>query len=107
MQQQEARAARARGHSVVESCNAVARDGDQLLVAFGSLVVRVEPIGEQGEMQVAFRTGEMMDFQPLDLLLDVFGRGQKRRHGDQRAQMRGNAIRKLQARQQNRRGSRN
>ncbi len=50
-------------------------------------------------MQVAFGTGEMVDFQPLDLLLDGVGRGQKRRHGDERAQMRGNAVGQLQGRQ--------
>ncbi len=47
-------------------------------------------------MQVAIGTGEVVDFQPLDLLLDRRRSGQQRRHGDDRAQMRGHAVGELQ-----------
>ena len=40
------------------------------VVAFEVLGHCVDPVGEQCEMKVAFRAGEMMDLQPLDLLLD-------------------------------------
>ena len=50
-------------------------------------------------MQVAIGTGEMVDFQTLDLFLDRSGRGQKGRHGDDGAQMRGNTAGKLQGRE--------
>ena len=44
----------------------------------------------------------MVDLEPLHLLRDVFGRGQERRHGDERAQRFGNPAAKLEARQRNR-----
>ena len=33
----------------------------------------VGPVGQQREMQIAFRAGKMVDLQPLDLLLDRLG----------------------------------
>ena len=53
-------------------------------------------------MQIAFWTRQMVDLEPLHLFLDVFGRGQERRHGDERAQRFGNPAAKLEARQRNR-----
>ena len=41
-----------------------------------------------------------MDFEPLDLLLDILERGQQRRYGDERAQVRGDSATQLQRRQQ-------
>ena len=43
-------------------------------------------------MEIAVRAGEVMDLQPLDLLLDRLACRQQRRHRDQRAQMRGHAV---------------
>ena len=43
----------------------------------------------------------MMDLEPLHLFLDVFGRGQERRHRDERAQRFGNPAAKLEARKRN------
>ena len=51
-------------------------------------------------MEVAFRAGEMMDLQPLDLLLDRLACRQQRRHRDERAQMRGHAVAQLQGGQE-------
>ena len=44
----------------------------------------------------------MVDLEPLDLLRDVFARGQERRHGYEGAQRFGHSIAKLQARQRDR-----
>ena len=44
---------------------------------------RVGPVGQQREMELAVRTGEVVDLEPLDLLLDRRARRQQRRHRDQ------------------------
>src|SRR5580704_4337948 len=44
----------------------------------------------------------MVDLEPLHLLRDIFGRGQERRHRDERAQRFGNPAAKLETRQRNR-----
>ena len=44
----------------------------------------------------------MVDLEPLHLRRDLFPRGQKRRHRDQRAQRLGNPVAQLQARQRDR-----
>ena len=56
-------------------------------------------------MQVAVRARQVMDLQPLDLLVDRLRRRQQRRHRDERAQMRGHAVAQFQRRQQASRGS--
>ena len=48
-------------------------------------------------MQIAFRAREVVDLQTLDLFLDRRGRRQQRRHGDERAQMRGHAVAEFQS----------
>ena len=99
MQQQETRAAGSRSVTRVQSRDASRCDSQQRLVAVDVLGCGVQPVGEQCKMQVAFGTGEMVDLQTLDLLLDGVRRGQKRRYGDEGAQMRGNAVGQLQGRQ--------
>ena len=102
VQQEEARA-RGRGAiASIEAFNAVACDSDQFRIAFRSIDVRVDPIRQQSKVQIAFWTRQMVDLEPLHLLRDVFGRGQERRHGDERAQRFGNPAAKLEARQRNR-----
>ena len=70
----------------IEAFNAVACDSDQFRIAFRSIDVRIDPIRQQSKVQIAFRARQMVDLEPLHLLRDVFGRRQKRRHGDKRAQ---------------------
>ena len=72
----------------------------QFVVAIDVLGVCVQPVGEQREMQVAVRTGEVVDFEALDLLLDRSPIGEQCRHGDKRAQMRRHAVGELQRRQE-------
>ena len=67
-------------------------------IAVGVLGRGVQPVGEQGEMQIAVRAGEIMDLQTLDLFFDRLRRRQQRRHRDERAQMRRNAVAELQSR---------
>ena len=98
MQQQEAGAARRRAVAPIESRDAFRRGADERLVAVGVFGRGVGPVGDQREMQIAFRAREVMDLQPLDLLVDGLQRRQQRRHRDERAQMRGNAVAQLQSR---------
>ena len=74
----------------------------QRLIAVDMLGRSIQPVGEQSEMQIALRARQVVDLQTLDLLLDRRGRRQQRRHGDERAQMRGHATAKFQSRQQRR-----
>ena len=70
MEQQEAVAA---GHGVVplvQLCNALRCSGEESRVAFEVLGRCIDPVGKHREMKVALRASEMMDLQPLDLLLD-------------------------------------
>src|SRR5208283_3299932 len=63
--------------------------------------VRVDPIRKQSKVQIAFWARQMVDLKPLHLLRDLFGRGQERGHGDERAQRFGNPAAKLEARERN------
>ena len=102
MEQQEAVAARRRAVALVEPGDALRCSREESGVALEVLGRSIGPVGEQREMQIAFRAGEVMDFQPLDLLLDRRVRRQQRRHRDERAQMRGHAVAQLQGRQERR-----
>ena len=53
-------------------------------------------------MQIALGAREVMNLQAFDQLFDAFRRREQRRHGDKRAQMRGNPVEQLQSRQQRR-----
>ena len=70
MQQQEAVAAGRRAVAPIEPRDALRRRGEQRRVALDVLGRGIGPVGEQREMKVAFRAREMVDLQPLDLLLD-------------------------------------
>ena len=102
VQQEEAWARGRRAITSIEAFNAVACDSDKFRIAFRSIDVRIDPIGQQSKVQIAFRTRQMVDLEPLHLFRDVFGRGQERGHGDERAQRFGNPAAKLEARQRNR-----
>ena len=72
----------------------------QRLIAVFMLGCGIGPVGEQREMQIAFRAGKMVNLQTFDQFLDRRWRCQQRRHRDQRAQMRGNAVAQFQRGQQ-------
>ena len=99
MQQEEPRAGGRGPVTSIEASMPSRATCNQFRVALCSLDVRVGPIRQQREVQIAFGTRQMMDLEPLDLLRDVFGRRQERRHGDKRAQRFGNAVAKFEARQ--------
>ena len=70
MEQQEAVASAYGPVTLVKLCNALCCSGEESLVALEVLGHSVDPVGEQCEIKVAFRAGEVMDLQPLYLLLD-------------------------------------
>ena len=70
MEQQEAVAAGRRAIALVEPGDAGCRRFQQCRVAVDMLGRGIDPVGEQSEMQIAFRAREVVDLQTLDLLLD-------------------------------------
>ena len=102
VQQQEAVAAGRRTVAPIEPGDAGDRRFQQRRIAVDMLGRGIQPVGEQREMQVALRAGEVVDLQMLDLLLDRRRGGQQRRHRDERAQLRGHAVAQFQGGQQRR-----
>ena len=100
MQQEEPRSARRRAITQIEARDARRGRRDELSVTVGMFVRGVGPVGHQREMQIAFRARKMMDFEPFDQLLHALQRRQQRRHGDERTQVRGNAVPQFERRQQ-------
>ena len=78
--------------SLVQPGDAFLRGGQQRVVPIHVLARRIAPIGQQREVKVAPWARQVVDFKPLDLLLDVLKRGQQHRDRDQRAQVRGNSA---------------
>ena len=98
MQKQKADAARRRAVAQIEARDAFGRRRDERPVAFGVFVCGVGPVGNQREVQIAFRTREVMDLEPFDLLVYRLHGSQQRRHRDKRAQVRGNPVAQLESR---------
>ena len=96
MQQHEARAGGARGMSSVEAVHLGRREGEDLFVAVEQRGVRVRPVGQQREVEVAFRAGQEVHLEALDLLAGLGVARQQRRDHDQRAQARRNAVEKVE-----------
>ena len=100
MQQQKTFAAGRRSVALIQSGDAIDRDREQGCVAVLLFAVGIAPIGQQRKMQIALGAGKVMDFQPFDIFLDRASCRQHGRDRDQRPQMRGHAVAKLQRRQQ-------
>src|ERR1017187_5711839 len=73
-------AARGRTIALVQQRNAVDRERQQIVVIRQGFAGCVQPIGEQSKAQLSILIREVMNFQPLDLLLDILRGGQQ--HGD-------------------------
>ena len=52
-------------------------DGEQMRIAFLDLLVRVDPVRQESEGEIAAGAGEMVDLQPFDLLQNVGFAGQQ------------------------------
>src|SRR5690242_14446385 len=85
--------------TVVESLEARCCESEELLVAGVGLCVRIAPIGEESEVEIALGACEMMDLQAFDLLADGRFAGQKGRHRYQGAELRRHAAAQVEARQ--------
>ena len=75
MEQKEPVAAGRRRVPAVQAGNGFDGSLQQRVVALDRLACRVGPVREQGELDLPADAGEMMDFQPLDLLGDGFAAG--------------------------------
>ena len=80
--QQEEAVARRRGSVALRFSRAIPRGRrvQQRLVVRGASAGGVGPVREQREMQVALGRGQVVDLEPLDLLLDGSACRQQRRH---------------------------
>ena len=83
----------------IELRDGLASDGQQLRVARAGLLVGIEPVGQQGEQQVAAGAAQMMHFEALDLLQQIGLAGQKGGYRDQRTQVGRNTFAQRQCRQ--------
>ena len=92
VQKEETRSARRRAIAQIETRDAVRRSGDERGVAVSVLGHGVGPIGQQREMQIAFRARKVVNLQPFDQVFDAFQRGEQRWHGDERAQIGGHPV---------------
>ena len=72
MEQKEPVAAGRRRVPAVQSGNGFDGSLQQCVVALDRLACRIGPVREQGELDFPADAGEMVDFQPLDLLRDAF-----------------------------------
>src|SRR5271163_2013285 len=97
VKQQEAIASWRRAVATIEPGNPGNRCVQQRFIAFDMLCRGIEPVGEQSEMQLAFRACEVVDLQTLNLFLDRRFRRQQRWYHDQSAQMRGHAAAEFQS----------
>ena len=100
MQKQETVAARRRTVALVQTGDAFLGGGQQLFVALRLLARCIGPVGQQRKMKVARGARQIVDFELSNLLLDVLGRGQEGRYGDERAQVLGDSAAQFQRRQQ-------
>ena len=75
---------------------AAAAAASELVVAGDVLGRGVEPVGQQGEPQVALAVAQVVDLQAADLGLDVRLAGQERRHDDERPQRGRHAVVELE-----------
>ncbi len=100
VQQHEAVAGRSGAIAMVQPRDALPGRGPQGLVGLGLFAVGVAPIGQQGEIELARRAGQIVDLQPLDLFLDIFEGGEQGRDGDQGPQGFGYAVLQVQGREQ-------
>ncbi len=82
----------------VQGLDRVARRDEERLVLGRRLLQRVDPVGEQSELDLLFRVRQVMNLQPLGELADFRFARQESGNGDQREELGGNAFRELELR---------
>ena len=87
---------KARTMALIKPRDAIGRGLKEGGVAGGVFRGGIDPVGQEGEMKLAFRTGEVMHFQAGDLCVDFVRRGQHHRHHDERSKFRRNAVAQFQ-----------
>ena len=92
MEEEEAVAARRRAVDAVQPRYAVGGKRQKAGIARGRLAFGVEPIEQQGKMQLAGDAREIVDLEPLDVFMQTCFVGHQRRHDDHRPQMLRHAV---------------
>ena len=85
--------------AAVEARHPVDRCREEPIIFRHGLGGRVAPVGQEGEVNVTVRIGEVVDFQAIDMLLDLGLVGQKGGHHDERSRARRDTVAQFQARQ--------
>ncbi len=97
MQHEEARPRSGRTFVVqVEPLDAVVERRSELVVAGHVLLVRVRPVGQQREVEMAFGIGEVVHLESFELLLEVGAIREQCGHRDQGAKLRRHALGQLE-----------
>ncbi len=103
VQRREARSARPGGVARVQVRDRRVDDGQQRQVVVAVLAIAVGPVGHDREVELARRARQVMHLERRDLLADLVGRRQQRRHRDQRPRVGVGAAREVERRQGDRR----
>ena len=100
MEQEEALAAVGRAAvAPVEARDPVDGGREEPIILRHGLGGRVGPVGQEREVDVTVRIGEVVDLEPTDMLLDLGLAGEEGGHHDERSQARRDAVAQLEARQ--------
>ena len=100
MEQEEALAGAGRAAvALVEARDAVDGGREKPIILRHGLAGRVGPVGQEREVDVTVRIGEVVDLEPTDMLLDLGLAGEEGGHHDERSQARRDAVAQLEARQ--------
>ncbi len=83
--------------ALVQLRDALARRGQQILVARHGFLGRVRPVREDGKPQVAVGVRQVVHFQPFHLLVDLAAIGQQRGNDHHGAERRRHTIAKLES----------
>jgi hypothetical protein len=98
MEQEESVAIRCGSMASIQPRNRRGSRGEEILVSGRTLRVAVRPVREQSETKIVVGARQRVNFEPVGLLLDLRSRRQEGGHDEHRAQTRGHALAKLQAR---------
>ena len=100
MEQEEALAAVGRATvAAVEARDPVDGGREEPIILRHGLGGRVGPVGQEREVDVTVRIGEVVDLETTDMLLDLGLAGEEGGHHDERSQARRDAVAQLEARQ--------
>ena len=97
MKQKKTGPVRCRSVLAIEPSDSLDRRAQKLLVTCRVLGGGVRPVRQQRKPDIAIRAREIMDFQPLDELVDCRAAREQCRHDDDGAELTRNTVAKLES----------